>query len=168
MAEYTIDKFSYDGNTYKLQDNESGYVTASGAASAAPVQSVNGQTGTVTLTIPAADDHKWNDVELNKTSAISQSDIYVPFLNSTSSTTASLVAVISDTTGLNASKKIPKYNNSGYLVSTTPSANDNSTKVATTAYVDAAIPTNISSFTNDSGYLTLSTLPIYDGTVTTP
>ena len=27
------------------------------------------------------------------------------------------------------------------------------------------IPTNVSSFTNDSGYLTLSTLPIYDGTV---
>lgn len=30
------------------------------------------------------------------------------------------------------------------------------------------IPSNISSFTNDSGYLTLATLPIYDGTVTTP
>lgn len=27
------------------------------------------------------------------------------------------------------------------------------------------IPTNVSSFTNDAGYLTLSTLPIYDGTV---
>lgn len=27
------------------------------------------------------------------------------------------------------------------------------------------VPTNISAFTNDSGYLTLSTLPIYDGTV---
>lgn len=27
------------------------------------------------------------------------------------------------------------------------------------------IPTNVSSFTNDSGYLTLATLPIYDGTV---
>lgn len=27
------------------------------------------------------------------------------------------------------------------------------------------VPTNVSSFTNDSGYLTLSTLPIYDGTV---
>jgi len=27
-------------------------------------------------------------------------------------------------------------------------------------------PTNVSSFTNDSGYLTLSTLPIYDGSVT--
>lgn len=27
MAEYTIDKFSYGGNTYKLQDNVSGYIT---------------------------------------------------------------------------------------------------------------------------------------------
>ena len=27
MAEYTIDKIEYDGNVYKLQDNESGYVT---------------------------------------------------------------------------------------------------------------------------------------------
>ena len=27
MAEYTIDKFEYDGNTYKLQDNISGYST---------------------------------------------------------------------------------------------------------------------------------------------
>ena len=29
MAEYTIDKFSYGGNTYKLQDNQSGYITSS-------------------------------------------------------------------------------------------------------------------------------------------
>ena len=27
------------------------------------------------------------------------------------------------------------------------------------------VPTNISAFTNDAGYLTLNTLPIYDGTV---
>jgi hypothetical protein len=27
------------------------------------------------------------------------------------------------------------------------------------------IPSNVSAFTNDSGYLTLATLPIYDGTV---
>ena len=32
--------------------NGAGFVTAAGAASAAPVQSVNGQTGTVTLSIP--------------------------------------------------------------------------------------------------------------------
>lgn len=28
-----------------------------------------------------------------------------------------------------------------------------------------SIPTNVSSFTNDAGYLTLATLPKYDGTV---
>lgn len=27
------------------------------------------------------------------------------------------------------------------------------------------VPTTISSFTNDSGYLTLADLPIYDGTI---
>ena len=30
MAEYTIDKFSYGGNTYKLQDNVSGYTSNTG------------------------------------------------------------------------------------------------------------------------------------------
>jgi hypothetical protein len=34
------------------------------------------------------------------------------------------------------------------------------------SYITSAdIPTNVSSFNNDSGYLTLTTLPIYDGTV---
>lgn len=33
-------------------NNDAGYVNSAGAAAAAPVQSVNGQTGTVTLTIP--------------------------------------------------------------------------------------------------------------------
>ena len=51
---------------------------------------------------------------------------------------------------------------------TTQTSTDNSTKVATTAFVKSVlptVPTNVSSFTNDSGYLTLSTLPIWDGTV---
>lgn len=34
-----------------------------------------------------------------------------------------------------------------------------------TEYIDEAIPTKVSDLTNDSGYLTLETLPIYDGTV---
>lgn len=59
---------------------------------------------------------------------------------------------------------ISKYDANAYLYSTTPSTNDNSTKVATTAYVDAAIP-KVYSSTNTSGYLTMATLPIYDGTV---
>lgn len=60
---------------------DAGYVNSAGAAAAAPVQSVNGQTGTVTLAIPT-------------------------------------------------------------------------------------VPTDVSSFNNDAGYLTLSTLPIWDGSVT--
>lgn len=59
---------------------------------------------------------------------------------------------------------IAKYDSNACLNSTTPSANDNSTKVATTAYVDAAIP-QVYSSTNTTGYLTMATLPIYDGTV---
>ncbi|MBQ3327150.1 MAG: hypothetical protein IJG86_05155, partial [Clostridia bacterium] len=34
--------------------NDSGFVNAAGAAAAAPVQSVNGQTGAVTVTVPTA------------------------------------------------------------------------------------------------------------------
>ena len=54
---------------------------------------------------------------------------------------------------------LPKYDTNGYLKSTTPSANDNSTKVATTAYVDSAVggisvPTKTSDLTNDSGFVT--------------
>lgn len=50
-------------------------------------------------------------------------------------------------------------------VGTAPTANMD---VATKKYVDdniPTVPTNVSSFTNDAGYLTLATLPIYDGTV---
>ena len=111
-----------------------------------------------------SDDKTWNGVTLNKSSSVSQSNIYIPYVANTSATTANLVQVVVDTTGISAANRIPKYNNSGYLVSTTPSANDNSTKVATTAYVEAAIP-KVYSSTNTGGYLTMATLPIYDGTV---
>lgn len=60
---------------------------------------------------------------------------------------------------------IAKYDSSAYLYSTTPSANDNSTKVATTAYVDNVIPQVYNASTNTNGYLTIATLPIYDGMV---
>lgn len=73
----------YDSQAYALTPKavyDAGYVNASGAAAAAPVQSVNGQTGAVSLSIPT-------------------------------------------------------------------------------------VPTNVSAFNNDSGYLTLATLPIWDGGV---
>ena len=140
--------------------NPNNYVDATGAASAAPVQSVNGQTGAVTV---VEDDKTWNGVTLNKSGTISAANMYLAARTEIDATTAYQIKA----TTTPESGKIPLYQSGAYLASTTPSANDNSTKVATTAYVDAAIPTNVSSLTNDSGYLTLATLPIYDGTVVT-
>ena len=113
-----------------------------------------------------SDDHKWNNITLD-TSVIEMSNnsARIPFLwDANGETTARMGKANKVPTANN----IAMYDGSAYLKSTTPSANDNSTKVATTAYVDAAIPTvptTVSSFTNDAGYLTLATLPIYDGTV---
>ena len=39
------------------------------------------------------------------------------------------------------------------------------TTIESSYITSADIPTNISSFNNDSGYLTLATLPIYDGSI---
>ncbi len=64
MANHIIDKFTYDGETYILQDNQSGYITDAGVTSfngstgavtyTAPVTSVNGNTGAVTVSVPTA------------------------------------------------------------------------------------------------------------------
>lgn len=106
-----------------------------------------------------SDDKTWNGVAL-VSEGIASSTVYVPVrLNTTSTTAYNLLATTTPT-----NQKIAMYDNSSYLNSTTPSANDNSTKVATTAYVDAAIP-KVYSSTNTTGYLTMDTLPIYDGTV---
>ena len=111
--------------------NNAGFVNAAGAAAAAPVQSVNGQTGAVTV---VEDDHKWNDVALSKSASAGYSG-YVPFLADTNSTTASLRQMSTSP----SSGTVAVFDSSNYLYSTTPSSNDNSTKVATTAYVDSAI-----------------------------
>ena len=125
----------------------------------APVTSVNGQTGAVSLTIPAADDHKWGGVTLGSGRRDTDEDIWLPSLSSTSNTsgTAYYVKATEElpTSAAVESVQIPRYkkiSGSWYLQSSTPSANDNSTKVATTAYVDAAIPTQTSQLTNDSNF----------------
>lgn len=143
--------------------NDSGYLTsesdpvfnASAAAniSAADISSWNGK---------VSDDHKWNDVALDKISNYGGADVYVPYVSSTSGTTANLVGM-RDTA---SSRTIAVRTSEGYLRATTPSASDDSTRVATTAFVKTAIPTNVSTFTNDAGYLTLATLPLYDGSYT--
>lgn len=71
--------------------NDTGFVTASQAASSAPVQSVNGQTGNVSLTIPAAQVAS----DWNATSGVTQ------ILNKpTSFTPSAHTHAISDVTGL--------------------------------------------------------------------
>lgn len=151
MAEYIIDKIAYDGNVYKLQDNQSGYITtetdpvfsASPAAgiSATDISNWNGK---------VSDDKTWNGVTLEKAEAYNAT-IYIPFVNETSDTTA--YYIMASSTPL--THRVPLYDGSSHLKSTTPSANDNSTKVATTAYVDGAIPSislNGSSTTSASFY----------------
>lgn len=102
-----------------------------------------------------SDDKTWKGVGLITTQLLSNSTQYIPVLETRQlSGSAGMLPVTSNPTEY----YVPKYAQGGYLNSTTPSANDNSTKVATTAYVNAAIP-DVSSF------LTLADLPIYDGTV---
>ena len=102
-----------------------------------------------------SDDKTWNGVTLNKQTSTPTWNIYIPFVGSTNNENA-YYTVASTTPTANY---ITKYDANAYLYSTTPSANDNSTKVATTAYVDGAvggltIPTKVSDLTNDSGFIT--------------
>lgn len=83
-----------------------------------------------------SDDKTWNDVELLKQQMVSNGDTsYVPLSLSTSPKNMSFTPVKKTPTA----SAIAKYDADSYLSSTTPSANDNSTKVATTAYVDSAL-----------------------------
>lgn len=118
-----------------------------------------------------SDTGKWNEVALGSGRFDTLNDLWIPSKQNSdnNSGTAYWVKTTQElpTESAAESVQIPRYkkiNNQWYLQSTTPSANDNSTKVATTAYVDAAIP-KVYSSTNTTGYLTMDTLPIYDGTV---
>lgn len=91
---------------------------------------------------------------------MSGSNLYMIGRTSTSETNAYNLQA----TNQPAQSTLAMYDSNRYLKSTTPSASDNSTKVATTEYVDNAIP-KVYSSTNTSGYLTMDTLPTYDGTV---
>ncbi len=114
--------------------NDSGFVDATGAAAAAPVQSVNGQTGAVTI---PEDDKTWNNYVLDTTNEITASSIKIPWLKSNTDSDKRFRLV--DASSTPSQYYLAKYDIYAYLHSTTPSANDNSTKVATTAYVDNAI-----------------------------
>ena len=110
------------------------------------------------------DDHKWNSVQLiesmNQSAALNP--VFVPIIPASGTRK---VAYYTEASNTPIAGNLPKYDASRYIYSRTPSANDNSTKVATTAYVDGAVPTKTSDLTNDSGFITREDLPSDTGVV---
>lgn len=116
--------------------NDSGFITTE----TDPVFSASAAAGITATDISnwnakVSDDKTWNGVELDTTGTTQGTTSYIPARSSISATTA--YQVIATTEPFRY--RIAKWDDNAYLYSTTPSANDNSTKVATTAYVDSAI-----------------------------
>lgn len=149
--------------------NDSGFITS--YTETDPVFSASAAAGITSTDISnwnakISDDKTWNGVELKSGTTLGTSTMYIPAKSNSNTGSGDMYFLPMSPTPTN--NYGVKWDNHGYLYSTTPTANDNSTKVATTAYVKAAIPTvptayNVS--TNPNGYLTMSDLPIYDGTV---
>ena len=118
--------------------NDSGYITSYTETdpifSASPAADIT-SSDISNWNAKVSDDGKWNGVSLTTSTADVAAEVLIPTLESTSSTSAKLAHASSTPSNY----RIAKYASGGYLKSTTPSANDNSTKVATTAYVDSAI-----------------------------
>jgi len=101
------------------------------------------------------DDHKWNNVTLTKSTGTTSNNIYVPYMTSTSGTGANLATASTTPTA----HYIAKYDANKRLSSTTPTAGDDSTLVATTAFVQSAI-SSLGSVLNYKGTKsTISNLP---------
>lgn len=84
-----------------------------------------------------SDDHKWNDVELDKVTSLNGSGFKIPVLPAANSTTAYLVG----SGYVPTANYVAAYDSDKYLRSKTPSANDASNKVATTDFVSSALST---------------------------
>ena len=111
-----------------------------------PIFSTSAAAGITTTDISnwnakVSDDKTWNGVSLTTgNNVISESfTLYVPVLTSSTGTSAKTIKAVASGTQSTSANNLVRYNENGYLMSRTPSANDNSTKVATTAYVDSAV-----------------------------
>lgn len=116
------------GDEYSLKDS----VFAASAAAGITSTDISNWNAKV------SDDKTWNGISLANGTTLGQSVSYVPAKsNSKNNDNGSMYFLpISNTPTANNGAK---YNASAYLSSTTPAATDNSTKVATTAYVKTAI-----------------------------
>ena len=170
--------------------NDSGFVTAAGAASAAPVQSVNGATGAVTVTVPTDTSDLTNNAGFvtsaeaaaaapvqsvnGSTGAVTTPNDKVEQTETTTSGYSNWRAVmisygsngtwngsIATTTNM-----LRHFNNLRYQPSTgTLRTTTFQGNLTGTASGNLKSGDNVSSLSNDAGYLTLATLPIWDGGV---
>lgn len=115
-------------------NNDAQYVNASQAAAAAPVQSVNGSTGAVTVSVPT------------KVSQLSNDSGFITGINSGDVTTAL------GYTPYNATNPNGYVNASG-AASAAPVQSVNG-QTGTVTLSIPTVPTNVSSFNNDAGYIT--------------
>lgn len=152
--------------------NDSGYVNATQAASAAPVKSVNGRTGVVSgLQEQLTFDSSPMEDSANPVTSGGIWAIFMQALNTVSGWIDDIQSVI-------PTKTSDLANDSGYVDSTqaasaAPVQSINGQTGTVTLHASdvgalpdtTAIPTATSDLTNDSGFLTLGTLPIWDGGV---
>ena len=171
--------------------NDSGFVNSAGAASAAPVQSVNGQTGSVSLTIPTVpnDVSAFNNDSGYVDSAGAAAAAPVQSVNgATGDVVLSIPATAADIGAAAASHTHGFLKNDGTFASQAVVASGDYLVItdkgdgykmrhctiqfgsSTTQYLAnngtwQNVPTAVSDLTNDSGFLTLADLPIYNGGV---
>lgn len=142
--------------------NDSGFVNAFGAAAAAPVQSVNNKTGAVTLTAADVGAGTYS----KPSTGIPKSDLASAVQTSLGKADSALQSVPSTYRTAAAQDTIDGAQDAAIAAKyTKPSAGIPASDLA--VGVIPTVPTNVSSFNNDAGYLTLATLPIYNGEVGT-
>ena len=82
------------------------------------------------------DDKTWNGVTLSTSATYTSADQYIPVKSTNQLNGTAFQNILTETP---TAYGVAKYDNNAHLKSTTPANNDNSTKVATTAFVNNAI-----------------------------
>lgn len=146
--------------------NDAGYITAAGA----PVQSVNGQTGSVSLSIPTKVSDLNNDSGYQTAGDVSTA-ISGKQDTLTAGTGISIVSNVISATGGGGGGAVDSVNgytgtvvltaaDVGALPDTTPiPANTSDLNNDSGFITSAALPTKVSDLTNDAGYITSAAIP---------
>lgn len=133
--------------------NDSGFVNATQAASAAPVQSVNGQTGAVSLSIPTKTSQLTNDAGF-----INEKEAPVQTVNGFDGDVvlkAKDVGALPDTTVIPTATSQLTNDSRFITAATAPVRSVNGQTGAVTLSIPT-VPSNVSAFTNDAGYVNAS------------